>query len=67
MKVSGHAWLEFALTDSVEGCEYHQTATFIPTGVRGRIYWALVAPFHRFIFPAMAKNIAAEARRRVRA
>lgn len=65
MKVSGHAWLEFALTDSVEGCEYHQTATFIPTGVRGRIYWALVAPFHRFIFPAMAKNIAAEARRRV--
>ena len=66
MKVSGHAWLEFALTDSVEGCEYHQTATFIPTGVRGRIYWALVAPFHRFIFPAMAKNIATEARRRVR-
>ena len=65
MKVSGHAWLEFALTDSVEGCEYHQTATFIPTGVRGRLYWALVAPFHRFIFPAMAKNIAAEARRRV--
>ncbi|MCU4299088.1 SDR family oxidoreductase [Brevibacterium permense] len=66
MKVSGHAWLEFTLADSDEGCEYQQTATFIPTGLRGRVYWALVAPFHRFIFPAMAKNIAAEARRRVR-
>lgn len=61
MKVSGHAWLEFTLTESAEGCEYHQTATFIPTGARGHIYWALVAPFHRFIFPAMVKNIAAEA------
>ncbi|MGM0699951.1 MAG: SDR family oxidoreductase [Actinomycetota bacterium] len=66
MRVSGHAWLEFTLADSDDGCEYHQTATFIPTGLRGHIYWALVAPFHRFIFPAMAKNIAAEARRGVR-
>jgi uncharacterized protein YbjT (DUF2867 family) len=66
MKVSGHAWLEFTLADSDEGCEYHQTATFIPTGLRGHIYWALVAPFHRFIFPAMAKNIAAEALHLVR-
>ncbi|WP_181273010.1 SDR family oxidoreductase [Brevibacterium oceani] len=64
MKVSGYAWLEFELTDTDGSCDYHQTATFIPSGVRGRLYWALVAPFHRFIFPAMAKNIAAEARRR---
>src|SRR5699024_3111856 len=53
MKVSGHAWLEFELADGRDGCVYRQTATFIPTGLRGRLYWAAVAPFHRFIFPAM--------------
>ena len=64
MKVSGYAWLDFEVQDSDGDCNYRQTATFIPSGVRGRLYWGLVAPFHRFIFPAMAKNIAAAARRR---
>lgn len=29
----------------------------LPAGVLGLAYWWGVAPFHRFIFPAMARNI----------
>ncbi|MGO2424647.1 MAG: DUF2867 domain-containing protein, partial [Brevibacterium aurantiacum] len=63
MRVSGRAWLEFTTTDVGQGCDFRQRAIFIPKGVRGRIYWAFVSPFHRLIFPAMAKNIAAAAKK----
>ncbi|MDN5588604.1 MAG: DUF2867 domain-containing protein, partial [Brevibacterium sp.] len=63
MRVSGSAWLEFTTTDAGRGCEFRQRAIFIPKGVRGRVYWAFVSPFHRFIFPAMAKNIARAAKK----
>ena len=35
----------------------HQTATFQPLGLWGRVYWYLVLPFHGLIFPKMAKGI----------
>lgn len=68
MKVSGEAWLEFTLAEDGHDCRYRQRAIFIPSGIRGYLYWAFVSPFHRFIFPSMAKNIekAARSRRRVR-
>ncbi|RBP62949.1 uncharacterized protein YbjT (DUF2867 family) [Brevibacterium sanguinis] len=45
------------------GCRYRQRALFIPRGLRGQLYWAFVSPFHRLIFPQMAKNIEKAARR----
>jgi uncharacterized protein YbjT (DUF2867 family) len=56
MKLPGEAWLEFYLKDSF----LHQTATFRPLGLWGRIYWYTVLPFHGLIFNGMIKRIAHE-------
>lgn len=55
MKVPGEAWLEFKID---EEDIVHQTATFRPTGIRGRMYWYSMLPFHYFIFRGMLKSIA---------
>lgn len=55
MKLPGEAWLEFRIDDNNV---LHQTATFRPRGVWGRIYWLATSPFHLFIFRGMLKNIA---------
>jgi uncharacterized protein YbjT (DUF2867 family) len=54
MKVPGEAWLEFRI-DSTN--TLHQTATFRPHGIWGRLYWYAMLPFHFFIFDGMIKNI----------
>lgn len=59
MKLPGEAWLEFKIQESNTGCTLHQTATFRPLGLWGRIYWYSVLPFHGLIFPGMIKNIIA--------
>ncbi len=55
MKLPGEAWLEFRI-DRYN--VLHQTATFRPLGVWGRLYWLSMLPFHLFIFRGMIKNIA---------
>jgi hypothetical protein len=55
MKLPGEAWLEFKI-DSEE--ILHQTATFRPLGLWGRIYWYSVLPFHGIIFRGMIRKIA---------
>jgi uncharacterized protein YbjT (DUF2867 family) len=55
MKLPGEAWLEFRI-DSQN--VLHQTATFRPLGLWGRLYWYSVLPFHGFIFRGMIRNIA---------
>ncbi len=55
MKVPGEAWLEFEIDD--EGV-VHQTATFRPRGIWGRLYWYSMLPFHYFIFAGMIRHIA---------
>lgn len=55
MRVPGEAWLEF---DIDEDNVLHQTATFRPKGVFGRLYWYTMLPFHYFIFGGMIRNIA---------
>ncbi len=55
MKVPGEAWLEF---DIDEKNVLHQTATFRPRGIWGRVYWYLMIPFHYFIFGGMIRKIA---------
>jgi uncharacterized protein YbjT (DUF2867 family) len=53
MKLPGEAWLEFSIKDN----RLHQTATFRPTGLWGRLYWFSLLPFHWFIFKGMARRI----------
>ncbi|BFP41951.1 SDR family oxidoreductase [Flavobacteriaceae bacterium GF1] len=55
MKLPGEAWLEFKIDDKDV---LHQIATFRPKGLKGRLYWYSVLPFHYFIFGGMIKNIA---------
>ena len=55
MRLPGEAWLEFRID---ENNVLHQTATFRPRGVRGRLYWYSMVPFHYFIFNGMIRNIA---------
>jgi hypothetical protein len=55
MKLPGEAWLEFKIDDSNI---LHQTATFRPLGLLGRLYWFSVLPFHSFVFKGMLNNIA---------
>ena len=55
MKLPGEAWLEFRIdTNNI----LHQTATFRPLGLSGRLYWYGMLPFHGFIFKGMLRNIA---------
>jgi len=58
MKLPGEAWLEFKIVRSEPQEELVQTATFRPKGLAGRAYWALLWPFHFFIFRGMARQIA---------
>lgn len=55
MKLPGEAWLEFKIDkDNI----LHQTATFRPRGLKRRLYWYSLIPFHYFIFGGMINNIA---------
>jgi uncharacterized protein YbjT (DUF2867 family) len=54
MKVPGEAWLEFYID---EQNVVHQNATFRPKGLRGRLYWYSMLPFHYFIFHGMLSDI----------
>ena len=55
MKLPGEAWLEFRI--DMRNI-LHQTATFRPLGLWGRLYWYSVLPFHGIIFRGMIRNIA---------
>jgi uncharacterized protein YbjT (DUF2867 family) len=54
MRLPGEAWLEFRIDNENQ---LHQTATFRPLGLLGRLYWYAVLPFHGLIFKGMLKNI----------
>jgi uncharacterized protein YbjT (DUF2867 family) len=56
MKLPGEAWLEFKID---KDNNVHQTATFRPLGLGGRLYWMAMLPFHYFIFRGMLHHIAA--------
>lgn len=57
MKLPGEAWLEFRIDNQNV---LHQTATFRPLGLLGRLYWYSILPLHGLIFPGMIRNIATE-------
>lgn len=55
MKLPGEAWLEF----KIEGASLHQTATFRPKGISGRLYWYSVWIFHGFVFQGLLNRLTA--------
>jgi uncharacterized protein YbjT (DUF2867 family) len=58
MKVPGEAWLEFRILKKRDGYYLFQTATFMPKGLSGRLYWFLLLPIHLVMFKGMIKEIA---------
>lgn len=54
MKLPGEAWLEFKVMNGT----LHQTATFRPKGLWGRMYWYLVYPFHGIVFKGLVNELA---------
>ena len=63
MKVPGHAWLQWESVPDGTGTRLVQTATFIPKGLFGTLYWYVLYPVHRQIFRALIYTIAQRAER----
>jgi uncharacterized protein YbjT (DUF2867 family) len=61
MKLPGTAWLEFRVASDGDGSRLEQRARFHPRGLWGRVYWSVLVPFHKLIFPRMARQLAREA------
>lgn len=57
MKLPGTAWLQFEVLPDVDGARIEQTAFFDPHGLLGYLYWYVVLPFHRFIFPGLIRAV----------
>jgi uncharacterized protein YbjT (DUF2867 family) len=60
MKVPGEAWLDFRILHKQDGYYLYQTATFMPKGLSGRLYWFLLLPIHLVMFQGMIRSIANE-------
>ena len=57
MKLPGEAWLEWKVVENDAELMLHQTATFRPKGIFGRLYWYAVMPFHYFVFNGMIDSL----------
>ncbi|MBS1896282.1 MAG: SDR family oxidoreductase [Actinobacteria bacterium] len=63
MRMPGRGWLELSVRPDDEGSLYRQRAVFFPQGLAGRLYWAVLLPFHGIIFSGMVASILREAER----
>ncbi len=57
MRMPGEGWLEFKIVRKGDRQELHQTATYRPIGLKGRLYWLSMLPMHYFIFNGMINNL----------
>ena len=57
IKMPGRAWLQFELEPDGEGTRLTMSAILDPLGVLGRIYWFVVTPLHRLVFPSVLRSI----------
>ncbi|MEW6184482.1 MAG: SDR family oxidoreductase [Thermodesulfobacteriota bacterium] len=58
MKLPGEALLEFKINPLPEGgSELEQNSRFLPRGLVGIIYWYLLEPVHRILYPNLLKAI----------
>jgi uncharacterized protein YbjT (DUF2867 family) len=58
MKIPGEAWLDFKIRSKNDGYYLYQTATFMPKGLSGRLYWYLLLPIHLVMFKNMIRSLA---------
>ena len=59
MRLPGLAWLGLIIDADDQGRTlFRQRALFHPRGLAGHLYWAMVYPFHGFVFGGMQRNIA---------
>lgn len=61
MKMPGRARLEWHIDPHGGGSLLHQTASFAPSGLLGRLYWYALLPLHRLVFARMCHGIATAA------
>jgi len=62
LKLPGRGWLEFQVEPLDQGrCRIHQTATFDPRGILGRLYWYALLPIHAVLFRGLIRAIASRA------
>ena len=63
MKTPGRAWLQFEAREAEDGAvtDLEQTASFIPRGLMGLVYWYALYPLHAWIFRGMVRAIARRA------
>jgi uncharacterized protein YbjT (DUF2867 family) len=60
MKMPGEATLEFRLSPRPDGVtELTQIARFLPRGLLGILYWYLLDPFHKKLYPGLLRGLAA--------
>lgn len=65
MKLPGTAMLQFSLKEmDAHTTGLEQRALFLPLGMWGIIYWALVKPFHHIVFRGLLRGIARAAKGR---
>ncbi|MEE9582670.1 MAG: SDR family oxidoreductase [Acidimicrobiia bacterium] len=64
LKLPGEAWIEWEACQTENGSDLVQSAWFRPRGLWGRLYWWVMLPAHRAVFPRMACRIAATAEER---
>jgi uncharacterized protein YbjT (DUF2867 family) len=66
MKLPGEGLLAFRLRETDPGTtQLTQTAQFLPRGLGGMVYWAIVAPFHRLVFPGLILGVARRTGRQI--
>jgi uncharacterized protein YbjT (DUF2867 family) len=61
MKVPGRAWLQWEALPEDGGTRLVQTASFVPSGLFGILYWYALYPIHRFIFSDLVDAVVADA------
>lgn len=64
MRLPGQAWVQWEAKATENGADLVQSAWFRPRGLFGRLYWWVMLPAHRMVFPRMACRIAATAEER---
>jgi len=66
MKLPGEEVLAFRLRETEPGTtELTQTAQFLPRGLGGMAYWAIVDPFQRLVLPGLILGIARRTGKRI--
>ncbi len=57
MTLPGECWIEYSIKGSESKGELHQTLTFRPKGVWGRLYWYVLLPLRFIVFRGLCQKI----------